>query len=163
MPKEHLSLAPVHRLLSQGAASEVADVRVSKDASKLAKEKLEHMLRDIARECAKLMAVARRKTLTKEILLSVVESRLRCGLSADALDHKLRKGESRGLAQASVLAVFDSAFGDLRTDAASKAALVSLSEAVLKLLGQRAGLLVKAAKRSTIQGEDVATAFRLLQ
>lgn len=154
--------ASCKRIVQSGAAKDAS--RMGEDATEAAHQQLDLLVSSLARHCGKQLVLMKRKTVSLDILRSVVEAHASCrGITdADYLQANRKGKGQRGLPLAGVERHFKAGLsGDVRVSEEAKEALVGISEAVLRTLGARASLMAKAGKRQTIQAADIKAAASL--
>jgi histone H3/H4 len=156
--RDDIGKATCHRLLREGAFSKA---RVEDDAAMAARKALKNLLKQIANNAAKDLALTKRKTVTDEIVKRAVECHC-FGISEGDLIRG-HVGTQRGLPEAGVVRVVKKALpSKTNISEDGKEALVAAGEAYLRSLGQRAGMMTLAAKRKTLSENDVKSAAKTL-
>jgi histone H3/H4 len=154
--RDSIGLAPCHRELAAGAFE---DARVSKLAAKAAKKAVKELLARAARDLAERASLMKRKTVSAEMVEAVLVGKCEGITRSDLI--KGHKDKKRGLSQAGVVRTVKK-HTDLNISEDAKKALVGAAEAYLRSLGQRAGMLARAGKRSTLLENDVKSAKQML-
>ncbi len=160
MSRKNIPSASCQRVVKSGSSSEVS--RMGDDATKAAQLQVKLLITHLGEQCAKQCLLMKRETVNLAVLKSAVDSHASCkGISASdfVLANRVGKGQ-RGLPKAGLVRDFKKAC-DKRITAEAANALVGISEAFLRHLGMKAGVIAKAAKRQTIQAADIKAAASL--
>ena len=145
--------------------------RLTKNAVKAAISATERMLKEVGVECHRVLEIAKRKTITKDLLLDILNGQ-KCTFkgaveavkaSAKPLARKGSKerpsrGERQPIAIASALKCVKEGIPPVRVSEDAKYAIAALARAYIHALGMSAGQFANAGRRATITGSDVAMA-----
>ncbi len=174
----------VARVLKDGARGSVTKtaarggVRVSKEASKESTKATERMLKELGEACEKTLKMMKTKTVTKDLLISVIEGPMACqGLSSKAVKGASAPGTRKGskdrpvhaprqdIAIASCLKGFGKGIvlgkGAYRISGDAKYAIAAVTHDYVVDLGKRAGRYTNAGRRATVSSSDVASAVNI--
>ena len=178
----HLHPTAVAHELRAAAATSVkkttearGGARLTADAVNQAVSATERMLKEVGTECQRVLLIAKRKTITKDLLLDILKGQ-KCTFKGaveavkGAAKPLARKGSkdkpSRGARQPIAIAsalkcvkegipLGQNAF---RVSEDAKYAIAALARAYIRALGMSAGQFANAARRATVTGSDVAMA-----
>ena len=165
--------AGVKRLLVAGASKVLqshgkkknagsVQVRVTRKAIDYAHEQVLELIRRLALQSVRTLKTAKRKTITKGMLISSLENLRICGLGEDALfDTQSSSGKKENMTVSGINRAFKAELGDFRTDASVKEALKSIANTFVVLLGSRGAEITAGSNRSTLSSSDVEAAVRL--
>jgi len=152
-----IGVATIHRLLA-----EQGGFRVSKEAAEVAQKALEEFLESCGAAARKALELKKAKTVTREVLLHILESKC---IDASAL--VLRGRKARGVPEAGAERLFRSKLGkDMRISEEAKKGIQALAEYKIEKIGSRAALVAEAAKTDgskTIKARHVEAAISILR
>lgn len=153
-----ISHAGVKKLLtvSSGLTLVDKDSRVAAQAVDYTIDRLQQFLGQLAKELNRLLSIAKKKTLTSELIRQAVESLGKPARVANATETK-RKGERSVISSAGVLRQLkaNGLSKDVRSSDVAKSKLAAVSAAYVSHLGSSAGCIAKSAGRKTIMGRDI--------
>ena len=183
----HLHPTAVARELRAAAATSVkktteakAGARLTADAVNQAVRATERMLTEVGAECQRLLNISKKKTITKTLLLDVVQQRRMCAFKGaeeavkSASKPAARKGcrdkpcrtTRQSIAIVSALKCVNDGIPlgkrAYRVSEDAKYAFAALALAYIHALGMSAAQFANAARRATVTGSDVAMATNCL-
>lgn len=139
------------------------DLRCGEDAAKKVAEFSTTYLKKAGKKAAKLVELSKGKGVTfKDERLYEVLSVDCAGLSADVISGLSKSKNDKAFAVAPCVRFFKTANSELRVGKDSQEILSRAATAYARAIAERAIMIAKNAKRTTVQAEDVKMAHQLI-
>jgi histone H3/H4 len=151
-----ISSAGTKRLLKGAAANKAGlKVRVSQKAADQGQDACQKLIRDLAKSINGLMALGDRQTIQKKHVIAACEAVAPHCVSGAENAIQSNKGTRSDISDEGVRRQAKQAGLKYRMTEGAKTALRGAVEAYIRSIGQNAGCIVKASKRSTVQDRDI--------